>query len=275
MLVARRLDGDGGGHTYDTTGCEKLDLADTALHDAGALDLSRVLHGDVVISDLYLTNTGVTSQGAKHIADVLEHTRLRSLYLWKNAIGDEGVRHVAQAVARNPRSQLEVLYLGYTGLTVEGAKDVAAMLKGGSKLKRLDLRSNSIGDEGAEAIANALRNNTQLQEVFLWDNGIGALGMMHLANALRHNTNVHTFHVHGNEGEASHHYGAIQTALRGNQERARREAAGALGQGLGQEDPGAAGAGTLVATATAGAGAAHVLTQGLSEIYNGLASAFV
>ena len=54
----------------------------------------------------------------RSISNVLEHTNLRGLYLWRNKIGDEGVKYVVDAIANNPT--IETLYLGYTDMTDEG-----------------------------------------------------------------------------------------------------------------------------------------------------------
>jgi len=193
----------GASDAFTITNCHSLDLAHQPIHDKGAYALASALAGNKDLEKLYLTECGLTEDGAKAIADVLKETKLKEVYLWKNAIGDKGAASIALAIEDHPT--IEVMYLGYNGITDVGATVIAKRLRHNTVLQTLDLRGNQIAEDGAEAIAGALYHNTALKKIHLFNNNIGSEGAKHIERALTQNRNIHTLNVHDNDiGDKQH-----------------------------------------------------------------------
>jgi Ran GTPase-activating protein (RanGAP) involved in mRNA processing and transport len=72
-------------------------------------------------------------------------------------------------------SKLQKLYLGTNNIGDEGASALASALKTNSALQQLQLDSNCIRDKGAMALAEAFKLNSTLQELKLTVNRITPL----------------------------------------------------------------------------------------------------
>lgn len=74
-------------------------------------------------------------------------------------------------------------------------------------LKELDLRANKIGDSGAKIIANLLfSKQTRLEKLYLFGNPIGEKGAASLCRAISRNTRLHTLNL----GYSTCYYDDIQ-----------------------------------------------------------------
>ncbi|CAF4772514.1 unnamed protein product [Rotaria sp. Silwood1] len=122
-------------------------------------------------TELRLKQNKITSQGALILADALRHNiKLRELYLYGNQISDIGSRSLAQAFSVK-HSTLIRLSLGSNGITDEGARYFADMLKINRTLRHLLLSANKIGDRGCSQLANTLiYYNTTLERLDLDSN---------------------------------------------------------------------------------------------------------
>jgi Ran GTPase-activating protein (RanGAP) involved in mRNA processing and transport len=120
---------------------------------------------------LMLHLNSITSEGASIIAEALyENTTLEQLSLSYNPIGDRGVRNLGMSLSLNNCS-VQMLYLISTKITNEGAEYLAGMLKINSRLLRLFLDNNYIGDQGVELLTKTLINhNRTLQRIDLSGN---------------------------------------------------------------------------------------------------------
>jgi Ran GTPase-activating protein (RanGAP) involved in mRNA processing and transport len=117
---------------------------------------------------------------------------LRSLTLWglhPAVVG--GVARIMRESARvAPLSEplalggLRSLELAACGIEAYGAWRLASALSAGSRLERLSLRRNALGDNGARALASALGSHPSLTVLDLSSNGIGDAGGGALARAL-------------------------------------------------------------------------------------------
>jgi len=77
-------------------------------------------------------------------------TSLQRLVLSNNQLTDVGVAAIGMALASARSSQLAALYLSNTGAGERAARAMVAVLQGETRLKTLDLRSNSNLDEDAK-----------------------------------------------------------------------------------------------------------------------------
>ncbi|CAF0748493.1 unnamed protein product [Rotaria sp. Silwood1] len=118
---------------------------------------------------LSLRGGGITSQGATIISNSLESNgTLEELYLNGITIGDAGAEALANVLSNGINSYLKRLCLNDSGITDNGAKHLAIMLKGNKSLTHLWLPSNHINDQGIQCLTRELiNNNNTLQELCL------------------------------------------------------------------------------------------------------------
>lgn len=121
------------------------------------------------------------------------NTTLQILDLVVTNIGDAGAETIFTALARNPNSPLEHLYLGSSGHGVRTAKAAAAYFKSGrNKLKSFYCAMSRLGDEGAEALAEGFKATDCLERIGLSSCLIGDRGAKALADALEGKKNLVT-----------------------------------------------------------------------------------
>jgi hypothetical protein len=120
---------------------------------------------------LWLDSNEITSAGVSIIAKALnENTTLENLNLSYNDVGNMGVLVLANIFSLN-NSSLSNLYLISTGITDEGARYIAEMLKTNSTLYVLSLIKNNIGDQGVKQLARTLiHHNSSLTHIYLSKN---------------------------------------------------------------------------------------------------------
>ncbi|MFO0877172.1 MAG: TIGR02996 domain-containing protein [Gemmataceae bacterium] len=135
------------------TNLVQLDLSQQPITTRGVEALLRVgqLHH---LRHLHLPGTNLTTDAGALLAEATCAMQLESLTLWGNALMNQGVGGLTQAG-------------GPSALT---------------RLRRLDLRSNVIGNAGAIALAESPRLS-QLQHLNLSDNAIGPEGALALAQS--------------------------------------------------------------------------------------------
>ncbi len=110
---------------------------------------------------LLLNDNLITSAGVTTIANALHNnSTLQELNLWNNQVSDVGVHSLAQALS-DDNSTLQSLALGQSGITDVGAQHLAEMLKINTKLTRLWLFHNDIGDSGVQLLADALAHDNK------------------------------------------------------------------------------------------------------------------
>lgn len=141
---------------------------------------------------LDLEAQNIDDDKALRIAEVLPFTNLKSLDLSLNQIGPAGAEAIARSLKGN--TSLTSLNLSSNKLGVASATLVHSLK--GTKVAKLDLGDNEIGDDGAEAIGKALPG-TNVTKIFLPSNGISAAGAKALGEALRE-TQVILLHLWNN-----------------------------------------------------------------------------
>ena len=150
--------------TFDTTGCEKLDLgghSGTSIGAVGAAALAKALKTNSAITSLSLFYNAIGTAGAEALADALKtNNAITGLNLASNSIGAAGARALAEALKTN--KALTNLNLMHNAIADEGARALAGALRSNSVLTDLYLGSNSMTDDGAWALAEALKTNKAL-----------------------------------------------------------------------------------------------------------------
>jgi Ran GTPase-activating protein (RanGAP) involved in mRNA processing and transport len=105
----------------------------------------------------------ITAVGASTIAKALtNNTTLGSLYLRGNSLSDTGIQSLTKTLSVS-NSRVRLLDLQINGITDEGAKYIAEMLKTNATLWYLLLSGNDISDRGVDVLAHVLtHHNTTL-----------------------------------------------------------------------------------------------------------------
>jgi len=143
-------------------------LQNQNLHD---VDMDIIVKQAIITKqcrELWLQSNKITSIGVSVIANALNNNKtLQVLILHDNQLSDVGVVALANVLALN-NSAIKVLGLESTGVTDEGAKHLAEMLKTNKTVTSLGLGENFIGDRGLQALVDVLnRQNNNLQELYV------------------------------------------------------------------------------------------------------------
>ena len=91
---------------------------------------------------------------------------LQQLYMSHNNIGDDGISAIAGALGN---SKFNILNVGNCGITLTGARSVAAALSSNHTISKLGLLGNPITVEGALLIVKSAVDNTVCQHVEIDD----------------------------------------------------------------------------------------------------------
>ena len=91
---------------------------------------------------------------------------LQELYIGENHIGDNGISAIAETVNK---CELEILHIQKCGITLTGARSLAAALLSNHTIKELNLRSNPVTTEGALLVIKSAIDNTICQRVLISD----------------------------------------------------------------------------------------------------------
>ena len=91
---------------------------------------------------------------------------LQELYMWDNNIGDDGISAIAGALGN---CKINILNVSGCGITLIGARSVAAALLSNHTIRILQLGGNPITVEGALLIVKSAVDNTVCQHVSIDD----------------------------------------------------------------------------------------------------------
>jgi len=93
----------------------------------------------------------------------INHT-LQVIYIGYNPIGDEGIAVIAGTL---DNARISELYVWHCGITVTGAKSLAAGLAKNQTIKSLGVQGNNITVDGAIAILEAAVSNGIYQVMYI------------------------------------------------------------------------------------------------------------
>mmetsp|Transcript_37350 Transcript_37350/g.57949 ORF Transcript_37350/g.57949 Transcript_37350/m.57949 type:complete len:1510 (+) Transcript_37350:109-4638(+) len=172
---------------------KKISLRQNSIGNKGAQALDFLLRGSPTLEELDLSENSISSRGAAAIltafhensATTIQILNLSQNEIWDmddgsflgnnktlkvlnldgNFMHDEGAEQIAKAMASNRQSVVEKLFLGWNGISDEGATALAKMMEENSTLQVLGLAENDISNTGARAILSALAVNTSVREI--------------------------------------------------------------------------------------------------------------
>ena len=175
------------------TNIKRLSLRQNSLGNQGAASFYKLLETSTTLEILDLSENSISSRGACSVIAAFQknpspaiktlnlaqneiwdmddgsflknNTTLKTFNLDGNFMHDEGAEQIATAIASNPKSVIERLYLGWNGIADDGASALAKMMETNSTLQVLGLAENDISNTGARAILSALAVNTSVREI--------------------------------------------------------------------------------------------------------------
>jgi len=170
----------------------KLSLRQNSIGNRGAMALEQhLLMNCPILEELDLSENSISSRGAVAVFSALQasqkllHLNLAQNEIWDlddgsflrnttsleilnldgNFMHDEGAEQIAVAISENNKCQLQKLYLGWNGISDDGATALAKMMEVNQSLEVLGLAENDISNTGARAILSALSINTSIREI--------------------------------------------------------------------------------------------------------------
>lgn len=186
------------------TAVTHLKLSQCNIMDEAVSYLTNFIEHNRTVVDLDLSRNFLSDLSAGEIADSLvtqtssqRRPTLRKLSLHGNHFTEIGMVKLCSAI---PSTKIQVLKIGKMPLGDVGALGVAEMLMDAScPLRKLDLRSNSLGSTGASIISRALGVNESLEVLCLGKNNIDDVGIKSLVDALQRNKSLRTLDVQYNQ----------------------------------------------------------------------------
>ncbi|KAG2461112.1 LRC45 protein, partial [Polypterus senegalus] len=202
-----------------SSGSCKLDLATRSLSVDTCAVLSKVLHDDVLFTELILSDCMLSEEGVKLLAHGLcSNTTVKTLDLKGNNIRAAGAEALGKLLLHNKSLKCLTLEWNALGISEESFSLFCEGLGSNQVLKRLDLRNNQINHQGAGDLALALKRNHTLQGLDIRWNNIGLLGGRSLLEALQQNKTLFELEMAGNN-IASDTLKAVEQSVRHNSER--------------------------------------------------------
>jgi Ran GTPase-activating protein (RanGAP) involved in mRNA processing and transport len=172
---------------------KKLSARQNKLGHKSAAALAPILEKSTTLTELDIHENSLGSKGAGALLTALAknpkpalHTlhmaqneiwdlddgtflrKNRSLKIFNldgNYLHDEGVDTLALAIADNPRSKIEQLFLGWNGVGDDGAIALGRMIEKNRTLQVLGLTENEITNVGARALLSSLPENYTVKEI--------------------------------------------------------------------------------------------------------------
>lgn len=195
-----------------------VNLADNVFGANGLRHLSRMLSDCKILAVLDLSRTGLKPEGARLMAEVIQHPTLHTVRLSGNGFGDEGIFYFIEGLTAS--SNIRTLLLDENNVTAAAAKPLGIAFGAHIGLRKIDLSGNHLGDTfvdnlsiplrfnpvirelrlanmnlskaAAQALAQVLTDNPSLRVLDLRENPLGDLGASHLAAALCKNIGLRT-----------------------------------------------------------------------------------
>ena len=144
-----------------------VSLANCGLGDSQLVDVIAALDMHPRINILTLDGNIMGRNACMALLNLIQlsATELSVLELDGSTIGDEGMRLLAPALAESVT--LKELYVSEVGISSKGLKALSAVLKNpNSKLERLYMQDNLIGNEEAKILATSLAGNRTLKSLY-------------------------------------------------------------------------------------------------------------
>lgn len=145
---------------------DTLVLEENPLGPGGFAALAPFLKSTPVLTYLNICRVDLGAEGARLLADALNHTHIRELLVGSNGIGDDGVDHLFSALKSS--QHLMILNLGENGVGRRGFDLISQFLiRDDTTLERLHLICES-GD-CAKMMIDSISNKSKLVELSFGD----------------------------------------------------------------------------------------------------------
>jgi Ran GTPase-activating protein (RanGAP) involved in mRNA processing and transport len=167
----------------DRCAFKTLNLANNGTVDEGARYIIKGLKGNASVTDLDLSENGITESSAERLADVarglwrdghkINDCLIKKIILSDNNFGAAGCRLLVRAFTAENFQHLEMANCGAgfssAKIVAENVREVA------TRWRVLDLRGNNLGRQGLNLIFWGLRQNRSLRVLLLGDNRAGPM----------------------------------------------------------------------------------------------------
>lgn len=138
------------------------------ISDVGIGALCRGLRSNSALKELNVSNNWCKEGGV--VADMLStNTTLESLDLSSCHVTDCTLAALLRSLKEGSNKTLKRLFLSFNAFGNAGAKFIADMMLGGSRLSTLSVQFNAFDGTGLRDIVQALASNTFLQTLFYWN----------------------------------------------------------------------------------------------------------
>jgi len=171
-----------------------LNLYGCFIQDRGLHIIHKHLHhNDVTITELSLSDNGLTTSSSSLISDIVLNCKVEELGIDGNhTIGESEEFYT---MSTHPSSMLTVLYMMDTSSSTIAARTLFTAVKDTNKLKVLDISINAITDDVAEDITTLLATNKSLERLGMSGNPISGEAMVTILQGLRDNNTLQVLHV--------------------------------------------------------------------------------
>ena len=148
---------------------------------------------DITITELWLSDSGLTSSSSMLVSDIALNCRVKRLVLdYNKTIGENEQLY---SMFSHPSTALEVLSIYETKLSSRAANILFTTLEHNNTLKILSIEGNDITDDTCPFIANAIKQNSCLVKLWMRFNPISAEAIELILQALQFNNTLETLRL--------------------------------------------------------------------------------
>ena len=152
--------------------------------------VNLIIESNTPIKDLKLNNNKITSEGSKHISELIKNCKtLKILDLSYNDLKSEGVKNICNTIISS-NTDLKQLILNGNKCNDYCSDAIFNMLANSKKLLILSLCGNFFTNKGIDKILSSLRKNNTLKQLSLSENKIDNGAFVNLSNYLKFNKSL-------------------------------------------------------------------------------------
>ena len=179
------------------TKLQVVNLDGNSFKTAGMIKIAKALLNISTLTQFCIYNNNVGEEAADYVATVLSHnTKLQVVNLNSNSFKTVGMIKIAKALQNI--STLTVFCIDDNNVGKAAADDIATVLSHNTKLKVVNLNSNSFKTVGMIKIAKALQNISTLTQFCIYNNNVGEEAADYIATVLSHNTKLQVVNLNSN-----------------------------------------------------------------------------
>ena len=133
------------------------------------------------MKELDLSHNNLDATGIRNICRKLNISYLTKINIGNNAIGEQAADDIGNFLSKN--TELKELDLSHNNLDATGIRNIFRKLNI-SRLTKINISNNAIGEQAADDIGNFLSKNTELKELDLSHNNLDATGIRNICRKL-------------------------------------------------------------------------------------------